>query len=296
MPIIQNWFDALVNEIRVQVELRSCLDSVLHTLGWAWAIREELCKWLTYNEGKEVVRRWRREGMLMFAPPGAESGSEHWAQLIEIKFAKMNVEGCVVPEQLKPTVVLTGTAEEGRAGPPIGMMDIGVSEKAYLCRIALPGLRNNETRDGRVNIHGVVTGGALKESSTAYEMKVQQLCPPGQFTISFNLPGPVDPRLASLNFRSDGILEIFVKCWSYCLVLPGLVLENSGDFDFDVEEPLIIMNMLLHWHALRLSQALEGLCANVLKLTDAVLGYSWVMGIARSLGSRIAPKPEGMFE
>ncbi|THG15251.1 hypothetical protein TEA_027035 [Camellia sinensis var. sinensis] len=136
----------------------------------------------------------------------------------------MNVEGCVVPEQLKPTVVLTGTAEEGRAGPPIGMMDIGVSEKAYLCRIALPGLRNNES-------------GALKESSTAYEMKVQQLCPPGQFTISFNLPGPVDPRLASLNFRLQ-----FVKCWSYCLVLPGLVLENSGDFDFDVEEPLIIMN------------------------------------------------------
>ncbi|XP_028068096.1 increased DNA methylation 3-like isoform X2 [Camellia sinensis] len=129
----------------------------------------------------------------------------------------MNVEGCVVPEQLKPTVVLTGTAEEGRAGPPIGMMDIGVSEKAYLCRIALPGLRNNENnftcdiqRDGRVNIHGVVTGGALKESSTAYEMKVQQLCPPGQFTISFNLPGPVDPRLASLNFRSDGILEIVI--------------------------------------------------------------------------------------
>ncbi|GMP88060.1 hypothetical protein CsSME_00040185 [Camellia sinensis var. sinensis] len=156
----------------------------------------------------------------------------------------MNVEACVVPEQLKPTVVLTGTAEEGRAGPPIGMMDIGVSEKAYLCRIALPGLRNNENnftcdiqRDGRVNIHGVVTGGALKESSTAYEMKVQQLCPPGQFTISFNLPGPVDPRLASLNFRLQ-----FVKCWSYCLVLPGLVLENSGDFDFDVEEPLIIMN------------------------------------------------------
>ncbi|CAL5423853.1 unnamed protein product [Camellia sinensis] len=272
MPIIQNWFDALVNEIRVQVELRSSLDSVLHTLGWAWAIREELCKWLTYNEGKEVVRRWRREGMLMFAPPGADSGGEHWAQLIEIKFAKMNVEGCVVPEQLKPTVVLTGTAEEGRAGPPIGMMDIGVSEKAYLCRIALPGLRNNENRDGRVNIHGVVTGGALKESSTAYEMKVQQLCPPAEF----------------------------VKCWSYCLVLPGLVLENSGDYDFDVEEPLIIMNseesmLLLHWHALRLSQALEGLCANVLKLTDAVLGYSWVMGIARSLGSRIAPKPEGMF-
>ncbi|PSR90195.1 Increased DNA methylation like, partial [Actinidia chinensis var. chinensis] len=119
----------------------------------------------------------------------------------------MNVEESVVSEQLKPAVVLTGTAREGRAGPPIGVMDIGESEKAYLCRVALPGLRNNESnincdieRDGRVHIHGSVTGGVLKDSSTVYEMKVQELSPPGRFTITFNLPGPVDPRLASPNF------------------------------------------------------------------------------------------------
>ena len=58
----------------------------------------------------------------------------------------MNVEESVVSEQLKPAVVLTGTAREGRAGPPIGVMDIGESEKAYLCRVALPGLRNNESK------------------------------------------------------------------------------------------------------------------------------------------------------
>ena len=69
-------------------------------------------------------------------------------------------------------------------------------------------------RDGRVHIEGAITGvGVLKDSSTIYQMKVQQLCPPGPFTISFNLPGPVDPRLSSPTFRPDGILEVVVmKC------------------------------------------------------------------------------------
>ncbi|KAL6966472.1 hypothetical protein U1Q18_032252 [Sarracenia purpurea var. burkii] len=129
----------------------------------------------------------------------------------------MNAEECVAPEQVKPAVVLTGTAKEGRPGHPIGVTDIGESEKAYFCRVALPGLRNNESNitcdidcDGRVHIQGTVTGGVLKDPSTVYEMKVQELCPPGRFTISFNLPGPVDPRLASPNFRADGILEIVI--------------------------------------------------------------------------------------
>lgn len=65
-------------------------------------------------------------------------------------------------------------------------------------------------RDGRVLIEGVITGGVLKDSSTTYQMKVQELCPPGPFTISFSLPGPVDPRLSSPTFRPDGILEVVV--------------------------------------------------------------------------------------
>ncbi|XAR60376.1 hypothetical protein NMG60_11033722 [Bertholletia excelsa] len=131
----------------------------------------------------------------------------------------MNVEGHVDSGRLKPAVVLTGTAKEGRAGPPIGTVDIGVNEKAYLCRIALPGLRNNESnlscdiqRDGSVCISGVVKEGGrlIKDSLAEYEMKLQELCLPGPFTISFNLPGPVDPRLSMPKFRPDGILEITV--------------------------------------------------------------------------------------
>ncbi|EEF52909.1 increased DNA methylation 3 [Ricinus communis] len=118
--------------------------------------------------------------------------------------------------RLKPPMVLTGTANEGSAGPPIGLTDIGVSEDAYLFRVALPGLRKNECsvkceilHDGTVHVRGVVTpdGGILRDSSGVFQLRVQQLCPPGPFTISFKLPGPVDPRLFCPNFRADGILE-----------------------------------------------------------------------------------------
>lgn len=58
----------------------------------------------------------------------------------------MNMGGSVVSEQLKPAVTLTGTAKEGSGGPPIGVVDIGESERSYLCRVTLPGLRNNESK------------------------------------------------------------------------------------------------------------------------------------------------------
>ncbi|KAK6939120.1 hypothetical protein RJ641_032628, partial [Dillenia turbinata] len=113
------------------------------------------------------------------------------------------------------TVHLSG-AVEGRVGPPVGLVDIGVSDTAYFFRVALPSqLRCEIECDGKVHIEGVITksGGILRDSSKVYEMKVQQLCPPGPFTVSFNLPGPVDPRLFSPDFKSDGILEgVVVKC------------------------------------------------------------------------------------
>lgn len=65
-------------------------------------------------------------------------------------------------------------------------------------------------RDGKVQIQGVISNGAMLKDSSAYHMRVQQLCPVGPFTISFNLPGPVDPRLFSPYFRPDGILEVMV--------------------------------------------------------------------------------------
>lgn len=78
--------------------------------------------------------------------------------------------------------------------------------------LALAGkLKCEIQRDGRVHIEGVISrAGVLEDSSTVYQMKVQELCPSGPFTISFNLPGTVDPRLSLPTFRPDGILEVIV--------------------------------------------------------------------------------------
>ncbi|KAG9151270.1 hypothetical protein Leryth_002826 [Lithospermum erythrorhizon] len=121
-------------------------------------------------------------------------------------------------QRMIPAVTFTGTAEEGAIGPSFGIVDIGASKSGYLFRVALPGIRCNRCnlkcnieRDGRVHIEGVVMESEfLKNSSKVFEMKEQGLCPPGPFSITFNLPGSVDPRLCSPSFRPDGILEVVV--------------------------------------------------------------------------------------
>ncbi|XP_055834073.1 increased DNA methylation 3-like [Solanum dulcamara] len=139
----------------------------------------------------------------------------------------------------KPDVTLTGTAKTCLIGPPLGLVDIGSSENAYLFRVALPGVRHkcnikfDIQKDGRVRIEGAITESeALKNSPKGYEMKVQQLPSPGPFTISFNLPGPVDPRLCSPHFRSDGILEAIVMKYQIPLVSAEGLPENwyNGSF------------------------------------------------------------------
>ncbi|CAL5383287.1 unnamed protein product [Camellia sinensis] len=109
---------------------------------------------------------------------------------------------------MDPAVVLTGTANERRVGHSFGSVEIGRSESAYIFRVALPGVRRNSS----VHVEGLVGNVAmLKDMPNPFEMKVEQLCPSGPFHVTFDLPGPVDPRLCSPNFRPDGILEVVVK-------------------------------------------------------------------------------------
>ncbi|BAT86789.1 Increased DNA methylation 3 [Vigna angularis] len=114
------------------------------------------------------------------------------------------------------SLVLTGTARKGIFGPSVGIVDIGIGEVAYLFRVSLAGVQKNFAgtfscdvqSNGRVMIKGVVTGGKIiRKQARVFEMKIQKLCPPGPFTLSFSLPGPVDPRLFVANFRADGLLE-----------------------------------------------------------------------------------------
>ncbi|XP_058070447.1 increased DNA methylation 3-like [Magnolia sinica] len=119
----------------------------------------------------------------------------------------------------KTSVFLTGTAKDGTAGPPVGLVDIGISKDAYLFRVALPGVKKDQCQfsceiefDGKVQLQGLTTTGerVVMRHSRVFQMTTQHLCPPGPFTISFRLPGPVDPRLFTANFGSDGILEAIV--------------------------------------------------------------------------------------
>ncbi|KAL8491548.1 hypothetical protein ACS0TY_023229 [Phlomoides rotata] len=120
------------------------------------------------------------------------------------------------------SIFLSGTARTGVMGPPVGVVDIGVSKSAYYFCTAVPGVKQDPgefsceiQRDGKVCVRGVTSTGEkiVKKYSREFEMKFQQQCPPGPFVLNFNLPGPVDPRLISPRLRSDGIFEAVVaKC------------------------------------------------------------------------------------
>ncbi|KAB2626272.1 hypothetical protein D8674_017932 [Pyrus ussuriensis x Pyrus communis] len=71
----------------------------------------------------------------------------------------------------------------------------------------------NETKTEKIsNGNGNSGGNPIRKRSRVFEMKLQQLCPAGPFTLSFSLPEPVDPRLFAPNFGSDGIFEgVIVK-------------------------------------------------------------------------------------
>ncbi|GER36973.1 HSP20-like chaperones superfamily protein [Striga asiatica] len=116
------------------------------------------------------------------------------------------------------STVITGTACRGR-GPPVGSVDIGVGKSSYYFCIALPGVKQEPgefecdiQKDGKVWVRGVTSTGRkiVNKHSRVFEMKIQQQCSPGPFTLFFSLPGPVNPALFRPNFRSDGIFEAVV--------------------------------------------------------------------------------------
>ncbi|XP_024027631.1 alpha-crystallin domain-containing protein 22.3 isoform X1 [Morus notabilis] len=117
-------------------------------------------------------------------------------------------------------VALTGSAAMGKIGSIIGLMDIGECEDSYLFRVSLPGVSRDESEfscdiepDGKVLIKGVTTTGEqiVCKNSQIFHMLTRNLCPPGHFSISFQLPGPVDQQQFSGSFGTDGILEGIVK-------------------------------------------------------------------------------------
>ncbi|KAG8374346.1 hypothetical protein BUALT_Bualt11G0122200 [Buddleja alternifolia] len=123
---------------------------------------------------------------------------------------------------------VSGSAATKNLGPVLGLMDIGESHDSYLFRVSLPGVKRDERdfsceveSDGRVIIKGVTVTGerTVEKYSQKFEMQTQNLCSPGPFTISFTLPGPVDPLQFHGNFASDGILEGIALKATRCMEL-----------------------------------------------------------------------------
>nr|GLL46927.1 alpha-crystallin domain-containing protein 22.3-like [Ipomoea trifida] len=67
--------------------------------------------------------------------------------------------------------------------------------------------------DGSVTIKGVTTHGektvhkTIENQHHVFEMQSQNICPPGHFSISFKLPGPVNSEKFRGKFGADAILE-----------------------------------------------------------------------------------------
>ncbi|PWA36897.1 HSP20-like chaperone [Artemisia annua] len=115
----------------------------------------------------------------------------------------------------KTPVSFSGTAKDAKVGPPLGLADIGESQRAYLFQVSLPGkckVKLDVSNDGKVMIQGLVQDSdfVTNQCSNNYKPKIQQLAPSGTFNVSFNLPGRVDPRLVTSTIRNTGILEVMV--------------------------------------------------------------------------------------
>ncbi|XP_010537225.1 PREDICTED: increased DNA methylation 3 [Tarenaya hassleriana] len=171
----------------------------------------------TRRTSERFLETYKRRRRNRASPKAATSAKENGNVPIE----RDKTDQPVIPPDepiSDASIRLIGTATKGILGPTVGVVDIGINKVAYFFRVSLPGLCKDHCEfscevesDGKVILQGSMGGGiTIKKQSRVFEIKMRQLCPPGPFTLSFTLPGPVDPRLLSLNFRSDGIFEAVI--------------------------------------------------------------------------------------
>ncbi|KAM3302997.1 hypothetical protein P3S67_014027 [Capsicum chacoense] len=104
-------------------------------------------------------------------------------------------------EEWDNVISFTGSASLEKAGPLVGSVDVAESMDEYLFRVSLPGVTRDEKvisceirPDGRILIKGESAAGesTVCKHSMVFKMQTQNLCPPGEFTVSIQLPGPID--------------------------------------------------------------------------------------------------------
>ncbi|KAL1188137.1 Increased DNA methylation 2 [Cardamine amara subsp. amara] len=131
------------------------------------------------------------------------TGLDSFTLSLSVDVVAANVVEDEVDESLEPlevpvicgendVAVKPGVVSGDKDRPMLGLMDIGECSDAYLFRVSLPGVKRDE-RDFSCEVED--------------NGKTQNLSPPGHFSVSFRLPGPVYPQEFSGNFGTDGILE-----------------------------------------------------------------------------------------
>lgn len=65
-----------------------------------------------------------------------------------------DMEKCI--SESDASIVISGTAGRGKAGPPVGVVDVGVGKVAYYFRVALPGVRKDYCMFSIVYLHSLL--------------------------------------------------------------------------------------------------------------------------------------------
>ncbi|XP_039169350.1 increased DNA methylation 3-like [Eucalyptus grandis] len=156
-------------------------------------------------------------------------GQSHFSCLLVVlteEDARAQLDGRVVFSPLNTTEVqyrgaaaacsagvgVAGNADVRLTGSTTWRVNLAESEDCYLFQVSLPGVRRDQTFGWEVDMSGeVLIEGETATSGQVVESRTGSLCPSGHFSLCFQLPSRVDPRLSNCNFGSDGIFEGVVK-------------------------------------------------------------------------------------
>ncbi|KAF3684848.1 Alpha-crystallin domain-containing protein 22.3 [Capsicum annuum] len=147
-------------------------------------------------------------------------------------------------EEWDNVIAFTGSASLEKAGPLVGSVDVAESMDEYLFRVSLPGVTRDEKviscevrPDWRILIKGESATGenTVCKHSMVFKMQTQNLCLPGEFTVSIQLPvdGWEKPNLEDQEqFSVDSgtflpLLALFASCFS-SFVYPFPLMEMSS--------------------------------------------------------------------
>ncbi|RWR93732.1 increased DNA methylation 2-like protein [Cinnamomum micranthum f. kanehirae] len=164
------------------------------------------------------------ESGMVFYP--SDPTAEEWSEFVDAARKAIGFEGIAV---------------EIPDGPLISLLDIRACEDAYWFRILLPGVKPDgkfvySIKDERKMIlRGVTVTGwkMLVRQSRQLDLQRDQLCPPGEFSVVFQLPGPVESKEMTSNLGSDGVFVGVVKkkvegCSNAEVTLRSMILECSN--------------------------------------------------------------------